>query len=40
MRLGKLDNDKLNELIIPDENEKQDLFTVLFRNRKEKDNEK
>lgn len=32
--------DKLTELIIPTENEKSDLFTVLFRNRKEKDDEK
>lgn len=32
--------DKLNELIIPAENEKQDLFTVLFKNRKEKCDEK
>ena len=31
--------DKLTELIIPADNEKQDLFTVLFRNRKEKDDE-
>ena len=31
--------DKLTELIIPDDGEKQDLFTVLFRNRKEKDDE-
>lgn len=31
--------DKLSELIIPDESEKQDLFTVLFKNRKEKDDE-
>ncbi len=28
--------EKLNELIIPNENEKQDLFAVLFKNRKEK----
>ncbi len=28
--------DKLTELIIPADNEKQDLFTVLFKNRKEK----
>ncbi|MBQ2972066.1 MAG: diadenylate cyclase CdaA [Ruminococcus sp.] len=32
--------DKLTELIIPAENDKQDLFNVLFKNRKEKDNEK
>ncbi len=32
--------DKLTEYIIPEDNEKQDLFTVLFKNRKEKDNEK
>lgn len=31
---------KLTSLIIPSENEKQDLFTVLFRNRKEKNDEK
>lgn len=31
---------KLTTLIIPSENEKQDLFTVLFRNRKEKNDEK
>ncbi|MBQ8539687.1 MAG: diadenylate cyclase CdaA [Ruminococcus sp.] len=31
--------EKLTELIIPADNEKQDLFTVLFRNRKEKDDE-
>ncbi len=31
--------DKLTELIIPTENEKQDLFTVLFKSRKEKDDE-
>lgn len=31
--------DKLTELIIPSDNEKQDLFTVLFKNRKEKENE-
>ena len=28
--------EKLNELVIPSENEKQDLFAVLFKNRKEK----
>ncbi|MBE6823964.1 MAG: TIGR00159 family protein [Ruminococcaceae bacterium] len=32
--------DKLTDLIIPTDNEKQDLFTVLFKNRKEKENEK
>ena len=32
--------DKLTEYIIPEDNEKQDLFTVLFKNRKEKDDEK
>ncbi len=31
--------EKLTELIIPADNEKQDLFTVLFKNRKEKDDE-
>lgn len=31
--------DKLTALIIPDDSEKQDLFTVLFKNRKEKDDE-
>lgn len=31
---------KLTSLIIPSENEKQDLFTVLLRNRKEKNDEK
>ncbi len=30
---------KLTSLIIPNENEKQDLFTVLFKNRKEKNDE-
>lgn len=32
--------DKLTEFLIPTDGEKQDLFTVLFKNRKEKDNEK
>lgn len=31
--------DKLTELLIPADNEKQDLFAVLFKNRKEKDDE-
>ena len=31
--------DKLSQLIIPQDNEKQDLFTVLFKSRKEKDDE-
>lgn len=31
--------DRLTSLIIPNENEKQDLFTVLFKNRKEKNDE-
>ncbi len=31
---------KLTNMIIPSENEKQDLFTVLFKNRKEKNDEK
>lgn len=36
---GKELYDKLSELIIPSDNEKQDLFTVLFKSRKEKSDE-
>ena len=32
-------SDKLNELIIPADGEKQDLFTILFKSRREKDDE-
>ena len=30
-------HDKLSEFIVPSENDKQDLFKVLFKNRKEKE---